>query len=186
MKETEYSKGWSEETKLPANVYCLFCQTKKAGEVAYILENRGLVRAFSPQIVKRQRVQGQNEDRVYDLLPGYVFVYANEELNTTRYFSEISGIIRRLGLRENRFQLQNGDRDFAMQLYRKNGLVGEITVFKEGDLVCIEDPLFQGCNGKITRMDYKKQRARVEFEFAGNVCVSWVACNMMEKKDGQI
>ena len=105
MKETENSIDRSEESSLPTNVYCLFCQTKKAGEVAYILENRGLVRAFSPQIVKRQRVQGQNEDREYDLLPGYVFVYANEELNTTQYFSGISGIIRRLGLRENQFQL---------------------------------------------------------------------------------
>ena len=105
MKETENSIDRSEEPSLPTNVYCLFCQTKKASEVAYILENRRLVRAFSPQIVKRQRVQGQNEDRVYDLLPGYVFVYANEELNTTQYFSGISGIIRRLGLRENRFQL---------------------------------------------------------------------------------
>ena len=78
-------------------VYCLFCQTQKAAEVAYILEKRGILRAFTPQIIQRQRVQGENKDMIYSLLPGYVFVYAKQEINTTRDFSGIVGIVRRLG-----------------------------------------------------------------------------------------
>ena len=41
-------------------VYCLFCQTQKAAGIASILEKRGIMRAFSPQIIKRQRVRGEN------------------------------------------------------------------------------------------------------------------------------
>ena len=183
MNETTTARRQTESGISDLAAYCLFCQTQKAGEVAMILEKRGIYRAFSPSIIKRQRIQGENHDMVYDLLPGYVFVYSTERINTTRDFRGITGIIRRLGEPQNGFLLENTDRDFALELYRKKGVVSEITVFKEGDQVCIEDPLFKGCNGKITRMDYKKQRARVEFEFAGEQCSTWVACKFMEKQD---
>ncbi len=164
-------------------VYCLFCQTQKAAGIASILEKRGIMRAFSPQIIKRQRVRGENQDMIYSLLPGYVFVYSGEELNPTRDFAGITGIVRRLGEAEKRFLLENADREFALRLFEKDGTIGQLTVFKEGDTVHLEDPLFRGLNGRITRMDYKKQRARVEFEFAGNKCASWIACSMMGKKE---
>ena len=182
MNETGIVSSPTDKKVYDLASYCLFCQTQKAGEVAMILEKRGIYRAFSPSIIKRQRIQGENRDMVYDLLPGYVFVYSTERLNTTRDFRGISGIIRRLGEPQNGFLLENADRDFALELFRKKGVVGEITVFKEGDQVCIEDPLFKGCNGKITRMDYKKQRARVEFEFAGEQCSTWIACRFLEKQ----
>lgn len=163
--------------------YCLFCQTRKAMEVVNILKIKGVYEAFSPQIVKRQRVQGENVEKLYNLLPGYVFVYSETVLNLTKLVQGITGIIRRLGGPEDNFLLSGGDYDFAMELYKKNGLVGALPVFKQGDKVYLSDPLFNGCNGKVTQVDYKKQRARVEFSFAGANCSTWIACEFMEKKD---
>jgi len=163
--------------------YCLFCQTQKAMEVANILKIKGVHDAFSPQIVKKQRVQGENVDKLYNLLPGYVFIYSDTVLNTTKLIYGVTGIIRRLGSPEDEFLLSGGDYNFAMELYKKNGVVGVLSVFRQGDKVYLSDPLFNGCSGKVTQADYKKQRARVEFTFAGAKCYTWIACEFMEKKD---
>ena len=162
--------------------YCLFCETQKAETVGHILEKRGIHRAFSPQIIKRQRVRGVNEDRQYALLPGYVFVYSREDLNPSLAFRGIDGIIRRLGKPEDRFHLMHSDYDFAMNLYRIDGIVRQITLFREGDQVRMEGPLFNSCNGKVLRVDYKKQRAWIEYTFAGTNCRTWIACEMIEKR----
>lgn len=160
-------------------VYCLFCQTQKCRSVAFALEQRGIPRAFSPRIINRQRVKGKNLDVTFDLLPGYVFVYTEERLTTFDAFRGVVGIIRRLGDAENGYELTGTDYDFAMRLYRKDGLVGHMTVFKVGDEVRLDDPLFAGCQGRITRIDYKKQRARVDYQFANMSCHAWIACDLI-------
>ena len=170
--------------QLVVYAYCLFCQTQKCGLIASVLEMRGVDRAFAPQIIRRQRRQGVNEDRVFDLLPGYVFVYSEKELAGYDYLQlveGISGIARRIGDREHNWALTGGDREFAMNLYRKNGVVGQFTIFRTGEKVRLTDPLFNGCQGTVTRMDMKKQRARVDYEFAGMHCFTWVACEVIEK-----
>ena len=163
-------------------VYCLFCQTERTEYVAGEIERRGVHRAFSPTIVKRQRVKGENKDVTYRLFPGYVFVYSETELNTSAEFKEIRGIIRHLGNVEDNFLLKGADLDFAMRLYQKDGMVGQVTVFKEGDNVRIDDPMWKGIKATITRIDYKKERARVEFNFAGTKCSTWVAISLIEGK----
>ena len=163
--------------------YCLFCQTQKCRDIAHILEKRGVMRAFAPQIIKRQRVKGKNTDALYDLLPGYVFLYSDVELPDYRMFRGINGVIRRIGPEDKRYALEGSDLDFAMNLYRKNGVVGQVTILKVGDAVRLDDPLFNGCQGQITQIDYRKQRARVTYRFAGMNCFTWVACELISKED---
>lgn len=45
--------------------YCLFCETKRCKKVASVLEMSGISRAFSPQIVKRQRKNGKNVELLF-------------------------------------------------------------------------------------------------------------------------
>jgi transcription antitermination factor NusG len=167
--------------------YCLFCQTQRCHAIASLLKKRGVNQAFSPQILKRQRKKGENQDISFDLLPGYVFVFSEQELVDASYFRGIDGIIRRLGRVEDRFQLQDGDLAFAMSLYEKDGIVGAMKAVRVGDQVQLEDPLFQGCQGKITRIDARKQRARVDFIFNAMPCFTWIACDLVNpiKPDNQ-
>ena len=161
--------------------YCLFCETQKCKYVASSLEQRGVLKSFSPQIIRRHRIKGKNIDAMYDLLPGYVFMYSETEILENTLFTGINGVIRKLGSQENGFALTDGDYDFAMNLYRKNGVVGQVTIFQVGDDVKLDDPLFNNCEGKITKIDYRKQRARVEYHFGGMDCFTWVACDLIDK-----
>ena len=54
-----------------------------------------------------------------------------------------------------------------------------------GETVRLEDPLFEGSEGVITRIDYRKERARVDFRFEGNACHTWVAIDGLRKTEGQ-
>lgn len=163
----------------PMYAYCFFCETQKCKYVVFSLEQRGVMRAFSPQIIRRHRVKGKNIDVMCDLLPGYIFAYSEEEFKDSSLFYGIDGLIRRIGSRETNYILTDADFDFAMNLYGKNGIVGQVTVFKIGNEVKLDDPLFNNCKGTITKIDYRKQRARVDYSFGGMDCYTWVACELI-------
>ncbi len=162
-------------------VYCLFCQTQKCRSIAAELERRGIPRAFSPRILNHRRVRGRNIDQWNDLLPGYIFLFSEEELPGSGFLQGVTGVIRRIGETENGYVLTGTDRDFAMGLLRRDGLVGQVTVHREGDIVTVDEPLFEGTLARITQMDHRKQRARLEYMFAGVTCHTWIACDMISR-----
>jgi transcription antitermination factor NusG len=155
--------------------YCLFCQTQRCEVIAKLMEIRGVDRAFSPHIIRKQRKQGVNVERRFDLLPGYVFIYNKDRLTDYRLFYGMNGVIRRVGRREDGYELEGSDLDFAMRLLEKDGLVGTMKACRVGDEVTLEDPLFNGCQGRVVAIDYRKERAKVEFVFDRNSCSSWIS-----------
>ena len=160
--------------------YCLQCQTQRCRIIAELLERKGMDRAFSPRIVSRQRRKGRTEDTTYELLPGYVFAYSENQFTFFEAFTDIDGIIRCLGANEyGAAGLQGPDYDFAMDLYQKNGVVGAVTLLKEGDHVRMKDPLFEKYNCTILSVDHRKQRAKVQFDFDNRSWTIWVACDVL-------
>lgn len=155
--------------------YCLFCRTQRCARIAQLLEIRGMTRAFSPQILQRKRVQGQNLKKYADLLPGYVLIFNEEKLTDYSVFYGMDGVIRKVGEPEEWYELQGADREFAFQLLEKDGVVGGMKIVKTGEKVTLADPLFAGNQGEVTRIDYRKERARVDFTFRGNACHTWVS-----------
>lgn len=162
-------------------VYCLFCRTQRCTRIAQLLEIRGADRAFSPKILSHLRKEGVNLARERDLLPGYVFIFNEERLVTFDLFAGIDGIIRRVGRTEDGYELEGPDRDFALNLYEKDGLVGAMKLVKVGDTVRLEDNLFEGSEGVVTKVDYRKERARVDFRFENNACHTWIALDGIRK-----
>ena len=161
--------------------YCLYCRTQRCERIAQLLEVKGMMRAFSPQILQRQRVKGENIRKYTDFLPGYVFVFSEKELKDYSVFFGIDGVIRKVGQADERYELQGSDREFAMELLEKDGVVGSMRMVKTGEEVTLDDPLFAGSRGKVTRIDYRKERARVDFTFRGNECHTWVALEDVKK-----
>lgn len=139
------------------------------------MEIRGAKRAFSPGIIRKQRKKGENLEHRFDLLPGYVFVYSEERLTDYRMFFGMDGVIRRVGRQDGGYELEGSDLDFAMKLLEKDGLVGSMRICRIGDSVALEDSLFSGCRGRVVEIDYRKERAKVEFEFDNNSCRTWVS-----------
>ena len=155
--------------------YCLFCLTQRCKVVAKLMEIRGVDRAFSPQIIRKQRKQGENISKSFDLLPGYVFVYSEERLTDYRLFCGMDGVIRRVGRTEQGYELAGPDLDFAMKLLEKDGVVGSMKACRVGDEVTLEDPLFSGCEGRVIEIDYRKERAKVSFVFDNAQRDIWVS-----------
>ena len=145
--------------------YCLFCLTQRCKVIAKLMEIRGVDRAFSPQIIRKHRKKGENVKKCFDLLPGYVFLYSEKRLTDSHLFYGIDGMIRRVGCREDGYELEGPDLDFALKLLGKDGLVGAMKVCRVGEEVALEDTLFSGCEGKVVDIDYRKERAKVEFVF---------------------
>ena len=52
---------------------------------------------------------------------------------------------------------------------------------KVGDTVRLEDNLFEGSEGVVTKVDYRKERARVDFRFENNACHTWIALDGIRK-----
>lgn len=169
--------------------YCLFCLTQRCRIIAKLMEIRGVDRAFSPQIINTYRKQGENKKRSKDLLPGYIFIYSEERLTDYRLFYGMDGVIRRVGRRDDGYELEGPDLDFAMQLLEKDGMVGAMKICREGDNVILEDPLFNGVQGRVTKIDWRKERARVDFVFEKNPCHVWVSLenvkNLKKPEEGQ-
>lgn len=163
----------------PIYAYCLFCLTQRCKVIAKLMEIRGAERAFSPQIIRKQRKQGENVKKEFDLLPGYVFIYSEEKLTDYRFFFGIDGVIRRVGKTETGYELAGADLDFAMKLLEKDGTVGGMKACHIGDEVKLEDPLFSGCEGRVTEIDYRKERAKVAFVFDNQKREIWVAIDLI-------
>lgn len=96
---------------------------------------------------------------------------------------KIKGIIRCLENSENRFLLAGKDYSFAMNIFERNGVIGHIPLVKTGDKVKINDPLLTDCNAVVTRVDWKKGHAKIEYEFAGTKCTTWATVELVEKSE---
>ena len=158
--------------------YCLFCQTSHCKAIVQIMENRSSVRAFYPQIVTRQRINKKLQERQYDLLPGYVFVFTQEPLRDFLLFSDLVGVLRVLGIDEGMSGLQGTDAAFAQRIYENGGILHHITVLREGSRVKLKDPLFEGCECFIEQIDYRKERAKIRFQFDKRDWSAWIACDV--------
>ena len=156
-------------------VYCLFCLTQRCKIIAKLMEIRGAHRAFSPQIIRKQRKKGENVKKQFDLLPGYIFIYNEERMTDYQEFCGMDGVIRRVGRTEKGYELTGPDLDFAMRLYEKDGVVGSLKACRIGDQVKLEDPLFSACEGRVVSIDYRKERAKVSFVFDNTKREIWVS-----------
>ena len=116
---------------------------------------------------------------MFDLLPGYVFAFTCSPLKDAAIL-RVDGVIKLLGIPECGYCLTGEDQAFALELLKRNGVVDVIKVIRIGDTVKVVDDLFYGCEAEIVQIDYRKQRAKLVFTFAGTSCSSWIACDVID------
>ena len=160
--------------------YCLFCRTQRARAVARLLGMYGVKAAFTPMVLQHKRVKGEIQQAFHDLLPGYVFLFTDEPLMDFSFIYRLDGPIRWLGDADRGRVLEGPDEAFALGLYEKNGLLGVVKTFREGERVVLNDPLFDGMNGVITKLERNKGRACVAFDFDRTRRSVWVAVDILE------
>ena len=152
--------------------YCLFCETQRCRQIAAIISKDYGYQCIYPQIVQRKWIKGVPMEVSHDWLPGYLFLYS-EQLIQTRL--NIIGIIRFLGNGE----LEGQDLAFAEMVYRRQGVMGTVSLLQEGDRCSIADPAWKDIRGKVVKMDFGRKRCCIEFEFDGIKRTIWVGYELI-------
>ena len=147
--------------------YCLFCETQRCKNIAdYISVNYGYL-CLSPQIIQRKWVKGVPVEEKHDWLPGYLFLFLNEQ---RQIHFDVNGIIRYLS----NGYLSGKDLQFAEMIYQIKGIMGDVIISYKEDRFIISDPTWEKLNGKITRLDRERKRCCISYEFDGTVRTVWV------------
>ena len=92
----------------------------------------------------------------------------------------MEGVGRYLGERDDGYQLQGEDRSFAEMLYAHDGTIGIMKAYKEGDRVKLARDMLGDFEGEIIRLDRRKGRAQLQYNFDGNSYKVWVGYELIE------
>lgn len=154
--------------------YCLFCETVKCGYVAYALERKLSCRAICPKQVQHTWSKGKMVDIQHDLLPGYVFLYLEDEPLKLASLRSVQGIIRCLSGMDRQYELSGSDEAFALMLLQKDGVIGKTQVYEEGQMIRICEGAYAGIETKILKVNRRNMRMQIEIPFAGMAVKTWV------------
>ena len=163
--------------------YCLFCVTVKCEMIASAIRQKFGYKAFSPRIVQRKWIKGECHEEIRPYLPGYVFVYSEEPITEFREIRMMEGVGRYLGERKDGYQLKGDDRSFAEMLYGRDGVIGIMKAYKEGDRVKLAKNMLGDFEGEIIKLDRRKGRAQLQYTFDGNSYKVWVGYELID--DGE-
>jgi transcriptional antiterminator NusG len=150
-------------------------QVKTRGEKEYLgraekrFQNND-VRLLWPRRNLRIRRRGKWQDTVAPIFPSYLFVEA-EEVTPAMYeiFRKIPGFYHFLPNNRNITPLSEGDRTILMHFLSFGEIVDKSVVMFDRDkrIRVVSGPL-KGMEGRIVKVDRRKQRARVKLDMYEN------------------
>lgn len=166
------------------NAYCIFCETGRCRLIAKEAEILLDCRAIYPKQVQHTWSKGGMIDIEHDLLPGYVFLYAEEKLDIS-LLRRISGFIRCLADQDDQIELAGSDKQFAMMLLENDGVIGKTKVYQEGQMIRICEGAYKGTETKILKVNRRNMRMLVEIPFAGMQIKTWVEYEIVENAEAE-
>ncbi|MDR2505468.1 MAG: KOW motif-containing protein [Oscillospiraceae bacterium] len=137
-------------------------------------------KALNPTVTRRKWGHDRSKEFVYNLLPGYVFLFSQEEMQP-HLLQDIDGILRVLRYSDGSYALTERDEQLARWLAKYNGKIGMSKAAKVGNKIkVIEGPLRDQL-GLVTEVDRRKQRAKISFVFNGASFSSWLDFDWIEE-----
>ena len=165
--------------------YCFFCATVKCALVASTIRQRFGMTAFSPRIIQRKWIKGACFEEEKPYLPGYVFVCSEAPIENFVEIRMMEGVIRCLGQRDEGYRLQGDDLKFAKMLYDHNGVLGIMKTYREGDRVKLVKNMLGDFDAQIVKLDPRKGRAQLQYDFDGSSYKVWVGYDMIDDVNGK-
>ena len=160
--------------------YCVFCLTQKCTNVALQAQRLFDCKAIRPKREQLKWVKREAIRETHDLLPGYIFLYSEHELEHMYMLRDIQGVIRYLSDQEHRYILQGSDKAFALMLFEKDGVIGKTKVYEEDEVIRICDGAYAGLETKILKVDRRNMRMLIQIPFAGMQVETWVEYEMVK------
>jgi transcriptional antiterminator NusG len=124
------------------------------------------VQVIVPVRILQERFRGVWEEKRKLLIPGYVFLFSREKVSfdDVRSLLDVYKVLDYgTGIRE----LTGGDTEYAKWILSHEGVIGQSKILEEGEEIKILDGPLCDCVGKIIKLDRRKKRAWVEFDFDG-------------------
>lgn len=166
------------------SVYCLFCRTGREEYVVRYLHELGYGRAIFPQRIKTMMVNREWMEVPTPLLPGYIFLYMDDETPRRDELLKVQSVIRVLNYSAcGQESLSERDLEFADWIWRQGGRIGAMKALQIGDRVEITDPLFRELHGTVKRMDRRRHTVQVELDAKGSIREVWLTYEVVERQD---
>ena len=163
------------------NAHCLFCETGKEKRIVHAIHESNWGRAIFAQRVRFIRKNKEWEKVKTPLLPGYVFVYTNQENDPKADYQSIPHVIRVLTYKNGIDELTGSDLKFADWLWRMNGEIGVVQAIQVGDRIEIADGTFRELHGKILHVNKRQKKVYVELDTHSIPMHTWLAYEQVEK-----
>jgi len=134
-----------------------------------------------PLLIRRKWVDGGYKEATIPLMPGYVFLFSNDEMDPT-VIHRLSGIQRVLNYGDKAYALTGYDEQVARWLARHDGTIGLSKAIQvNGRIQAVEGPLKDDIC-KIVKVDKHKRYAQVELQFHGATFNVWLHFDWAEGK----
>jgi len=154
-------------------IQCVFCITGSECAIAEELNRMDGVTAIVAKKQKKEWRRGGWCEVRKVLLPGYVFLYRHAALLAPVVNAKLQSM-RVLKYNDGSTLLIGQDRQFADWLWKQGGVIGISTALRSGSDVEITGGPLAELDGIITRIDRRKQIAKVTLEIAGGLSV-WMS-----------
>jgi transcriptional antiterminator NusG len=163
-------------------VRCLFCTVGKEKIVVDTVHKNDWGHAIFPKRVGFVRTKGQWIEVSKPLLPGYVFVYSDEEQPRYDELASVNHVVRVLRYEKGCDGLAGRDLEFADWVWRNDGSIGAMRALQIGDWIEITDSVFKQLHGTIVRMDRRKRTFLVSLGDEGAIRKIWLTYEVIEKR----
>ena len=136
-------------------------------------------RVIYPQQLFHIRINGKVTDTYRALLPGYLFLYTEDD-QIDLSAVHLDGIIRVLPGSDNSAALLGNDHQFAIMLLKNGGVISKTRVYREGQQIRIVKGAFSGVSADILKVDRRSLRMQIALTFANQAVKTWVEYEIVD------
>ena len=148
-------------------VRCLMVETGMEGAVLRLLQVLRLGRGIYPRRVRVRKIRGVWRKDHIRLLPGYVFVFMNEEIPVWRY-QRIEHVLKVLRYeKEPEGYLHGPDLEFANTIRELDGKLDILGAVDEEGFIRVTDQLLKTLHGEVLSVDRKKRQVFIRVNLVG-------------------
>lgn len=169
--------------------YCLYCKTGSEKQLVRLLKKNMLdylnveLEVFYPVRIINQRKKGVWSAVEQPLLPGYLFLYLDEDIPLPPFvIKQERDAYKILRYSDGQMALKNDDEKYALWVYRNNGqFLPSKVLFKEGQMVKVVDGPLKEMEGQILKIDRHHKRVVVGMNFAGSLRKVHLSIDIIEE-----
>lgn len=175
------------------NWYAIFVETGKEDIVTQLvrtmLKSDEFASDYDLLVPKREvaeRKRGITQTFLKNMFPGYVLLNTSDVFSfysKARYFTHIYSVLHNA---EHFREIELSEISNIIYMADEHGVIGKSDIFVEDDRVIVTRGPLLHYDGYITKIDCRKERAKVLFQFDGSSHLVDLSVNLLENIDDSV